>query len=248
MSLSSVVSAGRCQSSGMRGGFSWAQDSPDWHQSSACAFELNAGIIAGLPHPLDFGLQLAGGMANQLTATGLGNSNVDLGTVLAYSHGGSHHCCAFLGRVQPWLLDVDHYYVALGSGKLSADPFLRFLVDIFCNGPPMISEAIFLTTWTIQHVIDTNPGGVAGPIRIAVLENTGIQWQARELPDDEIGEHKEAVESAASALREWRDRIRSGAAAEGTPEPPVAPAPDPPVSTLGDILGTALKRAKEKKD
>jgi hypothetical protein len=190
--------------------------------------ESSSGIIAGLSHPLDYGLQLAGGMATQFAATGLGNSNVDLATVLVYPHGGGHHCCAFMGRVQPWLLDADHYYVALGSGKLSADPFLRFLVDIFCSGPPTVSEAIFLTTWTIQHVIDTNPGGVAGPIRIAAFEKDPHQWMARELPDDEIGEHKEAIESAAAALREWRDRIRSGAAAEGTPDPPSPPSPDAP--------------------
>jgi hypothetical protein len=185
--------------------------------------ELNAGIIPVVPRPLDFGLQLAGAMTRQLVDTGLANSNVGLGTILAFPHGGSHHCCTFLGLVQPWLLDVDHYYVALGSGQISADPFLRFLVDIFCNGPPMIREAIFLTTWTIQHVIDTNPGGVAGPIKIAVLEKIGNQWEARELADDEIGEHCEAVESAGTALRVWRDRIRSGAAAEGTPEPPTPP-------------------------
>jgi hypothetical protein len=194
--------------------------------------DANGGAIAGVAHPLDFGLSLAQAMASQLTATGLGNSNIDLGTVLAYPHGGRAHCCAFLGRIQPWLLDADHYYLALGSGKLSADPFLRFLADIFCNGPPSVREAVFLTTWTIQHVIDTNPGGVAGPIRIAVLENLRNQWTARELPPAEIEEHQQAMESAAEALRRWRDELQSGQAAEGAPEPPPAPAggasPTPP--------------------
>lgn len=186
--------------------------------------ESNAASIATAVHPLDFGLQLAGGMANQFQATGLGNANVDLGTVLAYSHGNQPHCCAFIGRVQPWLLDSDHFFIALGSGKLSADPFLRFLVDIFCKGPPSVREAIFLTTWTIQHVIDTNPGGVAGPIRIAALENVGGGWEARELPEDEISEHREAVVSDCDALRQWRDKVGTGAT-EGTPEPPPPPIP-----------------------
>ena len=68
--------------------------------------------------------------------------------------------------MQPRLLDKDHYYVALGTGKLSADPFLRLLVDTFCqSGQPTVREAVFLATWAVQHVIDVNPGGVAGPIR-----------------------------------------------------------------------------------
>jgi hypothetical protein len=186
--------------------------------------DASSAAIAAAAHPLNYGLQLAQGMAAQLAATGLANVNIDLGTVLAYAHGGLAHCCAFLGRVQPWLLDVDHYYVALGSGKLSADPFLRFLTDTFCNGPTTVREAVFLSTWTIQHVIDTNPGGVAGPIRIAVLENVNNQWQARELPVDEIAEHQQAIESAATALRTWRDELQSGQAAEDAPEPPAAPA------------------------
>jgi len=185
--------------------------------------DANGGNIASVAHPLEFGLGLAKLMADQITATGLGNSNIDLGTVFAFPHGSRAHCCAFLGRVQPWLLDADHYYVALGSGKLSADPFLRFLTDIFCNGPPTVREAVFLTTWTIQHVIDTNPGGVAGPIRIAVLENANGQLAARELPPDEIEEHQQAMESAAEALRRWRDELQSGQAAAGVPQPPPAP-------------------------
>jgi hypothetical protein len=187
----------------------------------------SGGGLASVAHPLQFGLGLAQAMANQLAATGLGNTNIDLGTILAFPHGGHAHCCAFLGRVQPWFLDVDHYYVALGSGKLSADPFLRFLTDTFCNGPPSVREAVFLTTWTIQHVIDTNPGGVDGPIRIAALENSNNQWTARELPQDEIAEHQQAIESAGEALRRWRDQMQSGEAAEGAPEPPAAPAGTP---------------------
>jgi len=127
--------------------------------------------------------------------------------------------------MQPRLLDRDHYYVALGSGKLSADPFLRFLADIFCQSEqPTVREAVFLATWTVQHVIDVNPGGVAGPIRVAVLEKDDAgSFIARELPDTEIEEHKQAIESAGEALRSWRSSIQSGTAAQGVPQPPVAP-------------------------
>jgi hypothetical protein len=92
----------------------------------------------------------------------------------------------------------------------------------------MVWEAVFLATWTVQHVIDVNPGGVAGPIRVAVFErdNAGI-FAARELPDTETGEHQQAIESAAQALRDWRKNIQSGAAAQGVPQPPTSPRPIP---------------------
>lgn len=186
--------------------------------------DLNSAGILAAAHPLDYGLQISGGMAQQLQATGIW-PDIDLGVVLAYLHGGEPKCCVFLNRVQPWLMDDDHYYVALGSGKLSADPFLKFLDDIFCRGArPNVREAIFLATWTVQHVIDTNPGGVAGPIRMAVLERDAAgNYAARELPDTEIEEHRQAVESAAEALRTWRQNIETGEAAEDIPHPPEAP-------------------------
>jgi hypothetical protein len=60
--------------------------------------------------------------------------------------------------------------------------------------------------------------------RDAILEKPDNQWAARELPEDEIAEHQQAIESAGEALRRWRDQLQSGEAAEGAPEPPPAPA------------------------
>jgi hypothetical protein len=188
--------------------------------------------IAGLSHALDYGLGMSAGIIKQLASTGVtGNAIGGTNTILAFCHGGSHHCCMFEGQLQPRLLDEHHFYAALGSGKLSADPFLRFLVDIFCpDGRPTLREAIFLATWTVQHVIDTNPGGVAGPIRVATFgPDSSAVFQAAELPDSEIEEHQQAVESAATALRRWRDEIQSGHAADNAPEPPTPPqAPQAP--------------------
>jgi len=121
------------------------------------------------------------------------------------------------------LLDRHHFYIAPGIGKQSADPFLRF---VFCgDSQPNVREAVFLATWTLDHVIETNPGGIAGPIRIAVFElDTNGAYRPRMLPEDEITEHQQAVESAETALRRWRDDMQSGQAAEDTPRPPTAPA------------------------
>jgi hypothetical protein len=66
-------------------------------------------------------------------------------------------------------------------------------------------------------------------IRVATFGPDGNgTFQAIELPDSEIAEHQQAIESAAIALRKWRDEIQSGSAAEDAPEPPTPPEPDPP--------------------
>lgn len=188
--------------------------------------ENNHGAIAAQAHAIDFPLALTQAIIQQFTATGINNS-IDANPILAFAYGGNHHCCIFEGALQPRLLDAHHYYAALGSGKLSADPFLRFLVDVFCPaGQPTVREAVFLATWAVQHVIDTNPGGVAGPIRIGTFDrpNGGAAFQARLLPDNEIAEHQQAIESAGEALRTWRDQLQSGEAAGDIPDQPEAPA------------------------
>jgi hypothetical protein len=202
--------------------------------------ELSHAQIAGLAHPLDYGLALSQGIVQQLKNTGIVGNAIGANAILAFGHGGGHHCCMFEGQLQPRLLDEHHFYAALGSGKLSADPFLRFLVDVFCpNGRPTLREAIFLATWTVQHVIDTNPGGVAGPIRVANFRyGANGALDAVELPDDDIAEHQQAIESAASALRKWRDEIQSGQAAGDAPAPP-----EPPIVVLAQLNNASMSEA-----
>lgn len=180
------------------------------------------GQISGTNHPIDYPLALSRLMVAQFQSTGIGNA-INLNTVVAFEHGNEHHCCIFEGQIQPRLLDTHHFYAALGSGKLSADPFIRFLIDVFCqSGPPNVREAVFLAAWTVEHAIHTSPGGVAGPMRIAVLERSDAgHYNARELPDTEIEEHRQAMESAAQALRDWRDAIQTGKAASDVPPPPM---------------------------
>lgn len=200
-------------------------------QGQAARFQIMADgshAMAGtVGHPIDFPLMLTQSLIQQFHSTGIGQQ-VNVNTLLGFEHGGQHQLCVFEGIIQPRLLDAAHYYVALGSGKLSADPFLRFLVDIFClNGPPSVREATFLTAWAIQHVIDTNPGGVDGPIRIAVMErDPGGAWQSRLLTDNEIDDQGQAVESARQSLRDWRDSLtppdNGDEADNDIPAPPTA--------------------------
>lgn len=199
-------------------------------QGQAARFKLfvesMAGNAAMAMHPLIHCVNLSTAILTQLNSTGIAPKDAGVNAVVGFEHGGACHCCVFEGALQPRLLDKDHFYVAFGTGKLSADPFLRFVTDTFCTAgaPPKVHLATFLATWTVQHVIDVNPGGVAGPIRISVFEANGSGgYIVRELPTAEIDAHGSAIEDAAKALRDWRNGIQSGAAAGNVAAPPTAP-------------------------
>lgn len=188
--------------------------------------EVAAANVAAAIHPLVYAVNLSQAIVQQLASTGIGTKDIGVNTVLSFIHGTNCHCCVFEGALQPRLLDADHCYVALGIGKLSADPFLRFVSDTFCEPrqPPRVHLATFLAVWVVQHVINVNPGGVAGPIRVSVFERNAIGgYDAKELQPAEIDAHVTAIDDAAEALRKWRNDIQSGAAAGGVAAPPAAP-------------------------
>ena len=210
--------------------FAFAGDQGQAERFRVMASANTARAAAG-PHALDYGLFLTQNIVAQFNSTGIGNT-INMNAVLAYTHGKAMSVCAFMGLLQPWLLDQYHYFVALGSGKQMADPFLRFLLDIFSPTQPSVREAVFLATWTLQHTINTNPGGVAGPIRIVVVEQAAGAFSARELSPDEIGEQQQAITDAEAKLRDWRSVIagtKSVTEAAGTQEP--APPPTMPPAT-----------------
>lgn len=187
----------------------------------------SAQMINIVGHPIDYVLALTQALVQQFHNTGIGGQ-INVNALLGFQHGGRHELCAFEGMMQPRLLDATHYYVALGSGKMSADPFLRFLVDIFCtDGPPSVAEATFLTAWCIKHVCVTNPGGVAEPVRIATIERQATGAYAfKALSDNEVDDQGQLVSSACKSLVDWRDSLappNNGAEPDDTvPRPPTA--------------------------
>jgi hypothetical protein len=86
-----------------------------------------------------------------------------------------------------------------------ADPFLAFLRRVLWKDKsPSLGEGILATLWTLLHAIDTNPGGVADPIQLIILRREAKQYEARELSDSELGEHKQAVKELEVHLaRQW---------------------------------------------
>ena len=142
--------------------FAFAGDQGQGDRFRFVAERIYEGVERKAQHPIEYGLEVSSHLIRQFQSTGIGNT-INLNAVLAYTHKKRSACCVFEGNIQPRLLDADHFYCALGSGKLSADPFVRFLVGVFCQkGQPKVREAVFLATWMIEHVIQTSPGGIAG--------------------------------------------------------------------------------------
>lgn len=103
-------------------------------------------------------------------------------------------------------------YFCIGNGKPLADPFLGFLRRIFWpDSIPKVVDGIFAIMWTLHHSILVSPGGVAGPIHLAVLsKGKGNELSARLLRDEEIGEHRQHVSMAEEHLRCFGDYQSNG--------------------------------------
>lgn len=132
-------------------------------------------------------------------------------------------CLLELGHpdFQPELKTEKLWYTSMGSAQPITDPFLALMRNVFWqDNPPPVAEAIFAVTWTLQHAIEVNPGGVGGPLRIAVLEKDGKgEMAGRVLDKKELEQHEQAVTDAIKHLREFRKRHQP---------PEVALLPTPP--------------------
>ena len=141
--------------------------------------DLSHSLIQTVNHPIEYAIAISKSIVEQLRNTGLQIGNISANTILAFEQGNNHHCCVFEGALQPRLLDADHFYVALGSGKMSADPFLRFLSDIFCpgNSQPTVREGVFLATWAVQHVIDTGWQALSASQRFKMTQACSLKLE-----------------------------------------------------------------------
>jgi 20S proteasome alpha/beta subunit len=137
-----------------------------------------------------------------------------IGALTAFpGHDGELCLCEFeTGSFQPEFKNDRLWYCAMGSGQLIADTVLGFFREVFWkDGPPTsISDGVFAVVWTLQQVISLNPGGVGGDPNIAVLrkDNSG-NAQATMLSIDEIEEHRNSVEAAIDALRNYKSNLQN---------------------------------------
>lgn len=110
------------------------------------------------------------------------------------------------------------WFVSMGSGQAITDPFLGLMRRVFWkDSPPRLVDGIFAVTWTLNHVIELNPGGINGPQQIAVLDSK--KNTATLLTDSQIQEHINNVEGAETYLSEY-SKIIAGKCA-----PTIPPAP-----------------------
>ena len=100
-------------------------------------------------------------------------------------------------------------YVTAGSGKINADPFLRFIWDVFWPEPghlPPLREAIFAAYWTVQMNIDYQSTGVGIGVDVwTVHRNPDGTHTAAETDRTRLEPSGMFIESMKQAMREQRD-------------------------------------------
>lgn len=110
--------------------------------------------------------------------------------------------------------------VALGSGQQIADPFLAFLRKILWQKrQPIMAEGRLVAAWTVRHVAETNPGGVALPLQMTCL--TMKAGKAVIEPMEGQEEHFQQIDAAEAALRDYF--LKKGKEAAAAPPPPPVP-------------------------
>jgi 20S proteasome alpha/beta subunit len=115
----------------------------------------------------------------------------------------------------------DMPFISMGSGKLTADPFLGFLRKVYWPDKlPTVQEGALAAYWTIQHAIDMKVAGVGFSVDVFTIEPSDRTLKARKLDDAEVDEHVEFIKASEAALRGVRDAIGTSSAAQPPVEPP----------------------------
>ena len=100
-------------------------------------------------------------------------------------------------------------YVTAGSGKINADPFIRFIWDVFWPEPgrlPPLREAIFAAYWTVQMNIEYQSTGVGIGVDVwTVHRNADGTYAAAETDRARLEPSGMFIESMKQAMRAQRD-------------------------------------------
>lgn len=145
------------------------------------------------------------------------------GALVGFQMGDQPRLCEFaVSDFQPELKDEGIWYVSMGSGQPITDPFLALMRNIFwLDGLPTIQDATLAVTWALEHAIEINPGGINGPIRIAVLQRSKRRRNsliARILEDDDLQGHKENIGSMKQMMRDYAATLQQSREAPNVPK------------------------------
>jgi len=185
-------------------------------------------------HYINVGTNLCARAIMDFQSTGMKPGS--FGALVGFALGDQVHLCEFaVNNFQPEF-KTDIWYCSMGSGQPITDPFLALMREVFWkDGLPTVQDATFATTWALDHAVRVNPGGINGPVKIAVLEKQGENFRARILEDEDLEEHYENIKQAKELLRKFP--ASQSAEAPGIPDIPepdaVAPeaaAAEPPAS------------------
>ena len=113
-------------------------------------------------------------------------------------------------------------FISMGSGQPIADPFLALLHRLLWKGAePTVAEGRLAAVWTIEHVSQTNPGGVGGAVQLATLSLTsGKLPSVTIVSDKDVDEHRQKVTAAEHALI---TELRGGLGPSPAPTVPTVP-------------------------
>jgi hypothetical protein len=144
--------------------------------------------------------------------TGRKVGGIGFGALVAFTVNHKPYLCeCALQNFQPEMKTNKHWFTSMGSHQKITDAFLGYLKDVFWpTGPPSLQDGVFAATWTLDHVITLNTGGINGPIRIATLENKDGKAKARLLDDPELAQHKQYVAEAKDHMRKFKDKFQPG--------------------------------------
>ena len=128
------------------------------------------------------------------------------GALVAFVADNRAQLCEFsLNDFQSELKTEQLWYCSMGSTQSITDSFLALLRDIlWTEGPPSLTDAVFAATWTLDHAVAVNPGGVNAPVRIARLcHGPDGQFKGEILEDSELQEHRQNVDGAKRCLLDY---------------------------------------------
>jgi 20S proteasome alpha/beta subunit len=112
-------------------------------------------------------------------------------------------------------------FVCQGSGKANADPFLRFVWDIFWSKkPPTLNEAILAGYWTVRVVTQLRTSGVGCGVEVFTVRDVGGKSVAAKVEDSAVEEHDDFIAAVEDAMRSVRDNMSKTATAPSPPEGP----------------------------
>jgi hypothetical protein len=113
-------------------------------------------------------------------------------------------------------------FICQGSGKGNADPFLRFLWDVYWSKkPPSLKEAVLAGYWTVKVVTQLRTYGVGCGVEVFTLKNQGNVAIAEKIADSALDEHNEFIAAVEEAMRGVRDVMVGNLAGASATPPPV---------------------------